>query len=196
MSFINETSCDSPFAGRLTQATRVFNAVYISLGAILISVSAFVWYQKRNHFILAERNHFFFFLQCILAYSFLCYSLIFALEEPSPITSCSATIFFRLSIHFIPMPSFTTVFSLIARSKYNTKLVEYFNSQKINYPPFISTSDAAQQTTSTEQFMEEELSSLKFLSSPKVCLHLDIFVTSHFSYRENHLQGLGHRGKM
>eukprot|EP00924_Labyrinthula_sp_SR-Ha-C_P005895 maker-scaffold_14-snap-gene-8.34-mRNA-1 protein AED:0.00 eAED:0.00 QI:59/1/1/1/0/0/2/46/344 len=175
MSFSNETSCDSPFTGRLPEATKVINILFLCVGTCMITVTGILWHLKRDHMILAGRNHSFFIIQCLVSYSYLLYSLLFILDEPSPLTTCSASVYFKMSFNFVPMPAVAAAFSLIAKSKYNTKLIEHFDAKKYLNPSSENTSPLGSFRMEEETDQSNELKMLKFLSSPR-CYNRILFL--------------------
>eukprot|EP00924_Labyrinthula_sp_SR-Ha-C_P000587 snap_masked-scaffold_27-processed-gene-3.14-mRNA-1 protein AED:1.00 eAED:1.00 QI:0/-1/0/0/-1/1/1/0/443 len=165
MKYPNETSCDNPFIGRLSNRVVVYKEVFIITALIGILCTFFLWFKGRKTFSLQKSGCVFFICQFIFAAFYLCFSLIFIIDEPSPLTSCSASVFFHMCYHLLPVPALSTLFSLICRSKYNAKLIEYFSDEKLSLSPLAISQGQYAMTTETNSTSSKELQRLKYLSS-------------------------------
>eukprot|EP00924_Labyrinthula_sp_SR-Ha-C_P001486 snap_masked-scaffold_55-processed-gene-1.20-mRNA-1 protein AED:1.00 eAED:1.00 QI:0/0/0/0/1/1/2/0/452 len=176
MKFENETSCDNPYIGRLTTGAIFYNKVYICSGLLLILLTAFLAFKGRKTFFQRKTERMFFIFQCIFAAFYLCFSLMFVIDEASRLTSCSASIFFQMCYHMVPVPTDAGLFCLIARSKYNTKLIEHFKSQDFFISPLTVSKEQHPLTWDSQSTSSRELQKLKYLSSEKFyCLFAFIF---------------------
>eukprot|EP00924_Labyrinthula_sp_SR-Ha-C_P000586 snap_masked-scaffold_27-processed-gene-3.10-mRNA-1 protein AED:1.00 eAED:1.00 QI:0/0/0/0/1/1/2/0/451 len=161
MTTANNTSCASPFKGRLTPETKMVNTVYLICTYLIILSIAAYWYKKRGHFIIRDKNLHVCGLQWILSALFVSYNLIFILDEPSPLTSCSASVLLKMTFPASVGPIF-----LSGISRYNKKLLEYFRAQNNTHSTlghYGSTNYIPSEYSATKAMKK-----LKLIHSPKV----------------------------
>eukprot|EP00924_Labyrinthula_sp_SR-Ha-C_P009315 snap_masked-scaffold_2-processed-gene-19.17-mRNA-1 protein AED:1.00 eAED:1.00 QI:0/0/0/0/1/1/2/0/423 len=146
MPLTNETSCDSPFFYRLSPSVQVLGVIYICFGMIMAFIASILYAQRQDTVL------------------YLLNTLNFILDEPSRWTSCSATVFLRMSFLLVPCPAQGRIFSMFAKSRFNTAISKHFSSRNSDAAEFFS-GDLLSKVDAETPEERKKLEYLKLISS-------------------------------